>query len=369
MGLFSTNEKERLLQSYKPRELKTVPEILAYSARYRLVDLQSLEADPAVCYPAIFEKVRELIPNFRYEGLQAEVIDKKSGDLTKQEIKLSFVASGLTYAHTFFYTYKNEPSDTVHPKLPPLRVSQDFHKGINQWLTDVASPYRLYTINIPLENEEVYGQQRVGLVLLKKGEADIISEEPYLISRELYDARLKRSHIDSMLTALGQQGLFSHLSAQEVNAARENIHSNSISSLSELLAYFPKTMVSVGWETGNLENPYEDLTKQLAGISRGAVTITSIVDEYKKGWYEKKKKVKYGFTLNGKKYEAMLRFEMDWLDPDFITLLKRAVKDNGIDGSWYQCIFNGGDSGYIFLTAKQFRFIKEQYPDLLNEVL
>ena len=90
------------------------------------------------------------------------------------------------------------------------------------------------------------------------------------------------------------------------------------------------------------------------------------VDEYNKGW-KKAKKIKYGFTLRGKKYETMLAFKDDWLDPAFLDLIKRAMKENHIDGNLIYCMDNGQEGGYIFLNARQETFIRSHYKGILKE--
>ena len=63
----------------------------------------------------------------------------------------------------------------------------------------------------------------------------------------------------------------------------------------------------------------------------------------------------------------MLPFSGDWLEPAFLDMIRRALKENNVDGDIYYCIDNGQESGYIFLTHDQRKFIKDNYPDLLKE--
>jgi hypothetical protein len=50
-----------------------------------------------------------------------------------------------------------------------------------------------------------------------------------------------------------------------------------------------------------------------------------------------------------------------------MELLKKALKENGVDGDIYYCLDNGQESGYILLSSNQHKFIQAQHPDLLNE--
>jgi hypothetical protein len=365
LGILTESAQQSLLASYKEQELKTIPEILAFSHRYAYVELDGYEANPSVTYPVIFEQARKLLPDFHYTNLKATIVEAKESDLIRQDVRLTFTADSNQYTTTFFHDYRKQKPTKKDPDLPPSKVDQDWHKGINKWLTDKESPYRLYTLNMPYPDEDAYGGRRVGLLLLKNGEADSVSREVYLISRETFDNRLSKRNITKLIAEFSEQGFFSHLTIEEMNKAKDAIATADIGSIEEILLHFPKTIVLFDWETGNLENPYADLTLQLTKATRGAVTVSAITDEFKKGW-QKAKKVKYGFTMNGKRYEKMLPFEGDWLAPGFLELFKKALKDCHSGGDIYHVLDNGQEAGYMFLTSKQHQFISEKYPDLLK---
>lgn len=366
IGILSSAGRDSLIQSYKPYELKTIPEILRYSSRYLLVDLLSYEPDPSITYPVIFEAIKKLLPGFHYTDLKSKILEQKETDLIRQDIQLSFTVDGSNYTHRFFHNYRREKPAEHDPELPLPRVDQDFQKGVNKWLTDIASPFRLYTFNIPDRDEGAYGSRRVGLIILKQGEAEAVTANVYQLSQESFDTRLSKANINKLLKSFEEEGFFIHLYQKEIDSAKEKIASSGIGSLEELLMQFPKTIVFFDWESGNLENPYEELTRKFADASRGAFTPTSIVDEYRKGW-EKAKEIKYGFTFNGHRYETALKFETDWLDPAFMELIEKAMKENKVDGRIYYCVDDGQASGYIFLSSKQYEFMKSAYPDLLKD--
>jgi hypothetical protein len=365
-GFLTNDGRDSLLKSYASHELKSIPEMLQYSKRYVLVDLLPYKPDPATTYPVILEAIKKLLPDFNYYNLKTKIIEEKESDLIRQDIKLSFSVDSNTYRHTFFHDYRKQKPSKQDVESTPSRVDQDFHKGVNKWLTDIESPFRLYTFNIPDKDEGAYGSRRVGLMILKEGEAEKITGESYLISRETFDNRLSKRNIDKLVDQFTDQGFFKHLSQKEIDSAKEKIRASDIGSFEELLLHFPKTIVFFDWETGNLENPYEELTKAFADASRGLFKPEAIVDEFPKG-FKKAKEIKYGFTFNNHRYETMLKFESDWLDPEFMELIKKALKENNVDGNIYYCLDNGQESGYIFLSSRQYEFIKANYSDLLKD--
>ncbi|MCU0354589.1 MAG: hypothetical protein MUD08_12770, partial [Cytophagales bacterium] len=126
----------------------------------------------------------------------------------------------------------------------------------------------------------------------------------------------------------------------------------------DMLICFPKTINFFDWETGNLHNPYEELTKAFADVSRGAFTPTEIIDQFEKDW--NKKTTPYGFRFKGKTYSEQLNMNGDWLDSRFFELIEEALADNGVDGKFYLCV----NDGYIFLTQNQYEYLKETQPEL-----
>jgi hypothetical protein len=366
MGLLTTTGRQQLLNNYTDYKLNTIPDMLQFSDRYLLIDMSDKEPIPARVYPLIFEKIKTILPDFQYEHLTTTVIDCKESDLIRQDIKLSFMADGHTYTTVFFHNYRHEKYDPVDLRVAPAKIDENFHKGINKWLTDKESPYRLYSINIPDNNKGPFGGNKKGLLLLKEGEAQKISTEPNIISFEVFDTRMSRKNRGKFINDFSDNGFFSHLSKAEIDSAKEKVGNSDPGALEELLLLFPKTIVLFDWETGNLENPYEELTTRFALASRGAFTPTAIVDDYKKGWDKKTKTTRFGFSFHNKRYEKMLPFKGDWLDPAFLDLINKSLADNKVDGSFYYCLDNGQESGYIFLNKKQKQFVLDKYPDLIK---
>jgi hypothetical protein len=185
------------------------------------------------------------------------------------------------------------------------------------------------------------------------------------LSRESFDNRLSRRNIDLFIKDCIEQGILAHVTPSEIDSVKQSIYSADISSLEDLLLRFPRTVVYFDWETGNLDNPYQELTEKLVQSARGQFTVSQIVDEFKLGW-DKAKTTRYGFTMSGTTYSIQLPFNGDWLAPEFLDLLRKAIHEHSIDGDYYYCVDNGQESGYIFLNTVQLAFIRQHYPDLLK---
>ena len=118
-------------------------------------------------------------------------------------------------------------------------------------------------------------------------------------------------------------------------------------------------------KTGNLSNPYEELTQEFSVSSRGAFTPTQIIDDFEKNW--ESEFTPYSFEFNGKTYAKQLHMQSDWLDPAFLELIEQALEENQVDGKIYYCLDNGQASGYIFLNNQQYQFLKENQSELFPE--
>ncbi|PZR24792.1 MAG: hypothetical protein DI535_20840 [Citrobacter freundii] len=368
LGLIDQRAQQQLVDSYRDSSLKTIPEILAYSDLYVFVDLSKEDSSPAIIYRIIFDSVRRLIPSFEYSDLQTKIIEKKTATLTELELNLNFLAGGVRYEHKCFYGFEKPTKRGELREVPPVRIGEGFQKVVNQWLRDQSSLYRLYTITPQnySSKREFLPPDQVGLLLLKEGEAEQVSKNSQMISSESYNTVLSRKNIDQLIDSFSANDFFKGLSGDEIDKAKRNALGSSVNTLSDFLSVFPGTIVQFDWEAGNLENPYEELTKKFAQATGGRVTVTGIKDEFRTGW-KKAKKIKYGFVMDGKQYETQLAFEDDWLQPEFFDLFQRALSESAAGGKFYQCVYNGQEAGYIFLTGKQLEFINRSYPELLLE--
>ena len=106
--------------------------------------------------------------------------------MIRQELQLGFIIEGKQYVHSFYHNYRKEHYGPNDEKLPEPKVDENFHKGINQWLANTGSGYRLYTIRYFNEESNQYHNDKIGLLLLKEGEALLVSDQRYLISEEQF---------------------------------------------------------------------------------------------------------------------------------------------------------------------------------------
>jgi hypothetical protein len=362
---------KELLESYEPFELKTKFEIMNFCSNQMIFKLKDYPQDPVEGYTRIFQDLKSLIADFDYQNLNiaVRVQEPPWGQyLIEQKINIEFELDSVSYSYSFFYDYLNSnPLEVIQKRDSLLKISPNFHRGINKLLADRNSEYRLYYANKP-DQISFYGQEEFGMMLLteKQFKAWGTSNSDYFLFRQSHDNRFNTSGNRAIIDEYKALGLFDHLEEKEFRQGMDCVNESVIESHQSLLRCFPKTLVHFDWETGNLENPYESITKDFKEASRGQFEPTNIVDTFQKSWEDQT--TRFSFELAGKTYEANLKMDGDWLDEGFFALIKQALKENSIDSQIYHCVEDKRyTSSYIMLTTKQYEALMKSQPELFAE--
>ncbi|WP_123776156.1 hypothetical protein [Brumimicrobium aurantiacum] len=365
LNLIDESTYQSIENSYSNLELKGKPAILSYSDQCQIINLHDFEPNPTTIYNHVFEVIKQLVPNFNYSDLQIILKElEEESDLVEQRLEVSFVANNKTYKNEFFHDFKRVRNFKEHHKNDlPNKISTKFHQGINKYLRDKGVSYRLHTINIK-DSRSVYGQEKIGLIILNEEQSKELNQESYFLSDETFDNRFNTEGIEKILQDFESIGLFSHLTKEEFKEGRLLLESKDVNDFNDILFAFPKIIVSFDWETGNLKNPYQELTNQFGLASRGVFNPTNIKDNFEIS-FDNQNKVEYSFSFKNKTYSSYLDMQGDWLDPKFMAIIEKSLSENEIDGKFQFCYDNGQETGFIFLTQKQREFIESKYPDLI----
>ena len=202
------------------------------------------------------------------------------------------------------------------------------------------------------------------MIFLNEEQSKELNQGSYFLSDESFDNRFNTKGVEKILQDFESIGLFSHLTKEEFKEGRLLLESKEITDFNDILFAFPKTIVSFDWETGNLTNPYQELTNRFGLASRGVFNPVNIKDDFGIA-LDKEKKVEYSFSFMNKIYSSQLDMQGDWLDPKFMAIIEKSLSENEIDGKFQFCYDNGQETGFIFLSQKQLEFIESKYPDLI----
>ncbi|RYY57999.1 MAG: hypothetical protein EOO09_00035 [Chitinophagaceae bacterium] len=362
-GVIAPGRRETIRAEFNDGRLPGMHGMVAYSNNYLLADLKAFPPDPLKVYPEMFRLVQQLLPGFRYSNLRVKVMESDDHNLIRQDVHLQFEADGLVYRHVFFHDYRHADPKDDNPNSVPSVIDVDFQKPINRWLAETGSPYRLHQMRLPPDPAAEYQATRVGLILLNESQAPFVQYNNRL-SAESFDRRFTRAGVKTLLEDIRSIGLLDNISKPDIDKALEEISRSDFRDYGELLAGFPGLVVFFDWETGNLEDPYRELSGLFSIASRGAFRLENITDDFANGFDKKATATIFGFTLNGIRYEKALDFQGDWLNPGFLEMIITAIEQAGVDGKIYKCIDDGQAAGYLFLNAAQFAFMQSKYPGL-----
>ena len=344
-------------------------DLLRYSDRAIVVRPEELPADVEQGYFLLYDTLQSIVPGLSMQELSVRRVatnDAGFTDLVEYALEVAFTTADGTYRDKFFYGFV-QPEEAITDSL--LEIHQDLTRSINRFLRDQRSDYRLYFAqSYPERNGYArHAYPEFAFLLLTEQEYTIwLKHDNHdFLSREDHTNNFTTDRIDSLIELYQNLGLFAHLSATELQKGRESAAQASIASYQQLLLNFPKTIVYFDWETGNLENPYEELTKAFAAASRGAFTPTDIQDNFAEQWEDEF--VDYSFQYAGRLYQEKLRMEQDWLDPTFMALIERSMAENQVEGAFHYVLDDGQAAGYLFLTPEQHANLLREQPDFFPE--
>lgn len=358
----------KIVNSYKDWELKEKFEFLGSCRNAKIFNLNDYPNDPVKVYPLLFESIKDIIPNFAYKNLSVKLLESKSeytDDMMEIRIELSIEANGNIYTTNHFYDFRKIEPDSSSLADTLLQTHSNINTIVNKVLVDLNAPQRLYRASP--RAPYTYESRALGLILLTEEQQKAWGPlDLQFLSQENHDNTFNSKNILKIVEEFKQIGLFNHLSKEEIKQAKETLKRASIESYQDVLFCFPKNIVYFDWETGNFDNPYEELTLEFGAASRGLFTPTDIVDEFAKSW--DKPTTLFSFKFHGKTYSTQLEAYSDWLNPDFLELINKALKEHNMDAKIYTCLSDGQVGGYMILTKQQYKIIHKKYPNFFDDV-
>lgn len=354
LGLITKENRAKLSNDLNTAEAEDKYAIAHYLENTKVFNLRDYSRDPKVYFPQIHQEVAQLLKKVGAIDLSAarfkvDLLSKDLGYYTETNALISTEVEGRKYELTSFYA----------PSIPQgsflgMIESEKFVQIFNKILRDQKSPYRVYTLGYLTDEYGATGvdYSRFAVLVLTEEQAKQLQRWSYsylAIRLEDHSSTFKSDRIQAILDRLEAIGLLSHLTPQQKAKGKQKIAQQYINSSYELLSAFDNLMISFDWETGNLEDPYRSLTERFAAASRGAFNPSRISDEFDLG----KGVAGLFFFVNGIRYGSKLKFNGDWLDPEFITLIDRAVAETVSDGKFYELYDGSGVEGYLFLTNQQ----------------
>ncbi|MCI4669625.1 MAG: hypothetical protein MRZ79_15935 [Bacteroidia bacterium] len=366
--ILSDGKLKELLDSSLEKKLYNKFELIGFCEKAKIFELDQYPEEPGLAFQKFFIEIRKFIPGFNFTAFEAKVIDMPSlpeDEKFEKRIQISFRVSDQRYFSEGQLGYfpkkpkKNQKSQKVN-------VPEQIVFGINKFLSDQNSPYRLHFAIDKFSGDWTFDMDRFGVILLSKEQLEAWGHNnERFLSIPNFDNRFNRHGIQKILSRYKEIGLFEHLNEEEYQQGLHQLSTSTVESLQDILLAFPKTIVYFDWEADNLKNPYEALTKEFGAASRGTFTPSNIQDDFDESW--EKESVNYSFEYNGKVYKENLVMQSDWLDSSFMKLINKAMKEQKIEGKFYYCLENGQENGFIFLNSSQFKILSKEQAELFPD--
>ncbi|MEM7655366.1 MAG: hypothetical protein AAF399_04495 [Bacteroidota bacterium] len=356
-GVISAESSAHLLAYEPTKQLRKGFDILPYCNQSLLLPSEQLPKEPTERVERILASFSELIPDFSYQNLQIlrlqESTEWKRGGV-KRQIQVNFDCENQTYGTRVLWGYATSTTSNWNAKeSTPSLWASDFTSCINRFLLDQQVPYRLFPlVKRGGDHSKIEAE---GFVLLTEFQWEIWNKMPgeYLPKEESFDRTLSSSAISQTLAEYKRIGLFSHLTKEEIEEGDSEIRYQQIHSPLDLLRCYPKTIVSINPDSEDFTTPYKQITLAFSNASKGYFQPYNIVDEFEKSWEAGMDSSKFEFSHHGNTFSTQFPISGDRWHWDLCDLIEEAIEDNGVDIRLVQCLFNGYEVEYMFLTKQQ----------------
>jgi hypothetical protein len=324
--------------------------------------------------------VRAFVPEANFNLQELSVLSNHIGEINRKPrltLQIRIKSRGRTYSQKISAGGWNY-------------LAPDFVLFVNRMLADANRLLRVCPItmycedcdsNVYNEDPHTYKHMRVdpnrfGVLRLTQDQYDVVWRERVLwpwMTTEVFST-LSQKQIERFLRDFQDIGLFVGLSPEILNRGRERLFEQSVYDKHELLKSFRRPsndyhfalLASFDLEADD-PNAYLEETEWIGAISRGAFKPSRVWTNYAEVYRAQLEDplddvfVIYGFELNGKTYETGLDYLGGWLDESFVSLINKALSDQGVEGQFYAFDNNSQILTLIFLSPEQYAQIKQRH--------
>jgi hypothetical protein len=346
---------QNLLTDVERKQVTEGLDFLKYCDKAKIISLKNYSEKPEEYLQKIHGDVANIIPDLKFTDFKFQIVlDSSISDNDSKFYKfiVSLKSNGKTYKQkSGYHLYSVSKNEYFGEKID----QQEFYKIFNKVLADLQSPYRLHEVKTSKENVMIWDM--FGIIALTKEQSEMLHGGGvfFMPSYESFKNSLTTTRIEKAVSEYQKIGLLSNLSSEQIKLAIDKASQQENRNLNDVLQCFPNTIYYFDTELGNLENPYAEILKKLSFISKGKFKPTNIVDNFAKPT-NKKSLIKFHFNKNN--YTKQLQIEDDWIDPSFFDLVKQAVKDNKLNGQFYELYTGGQETSIIFLTQEQEKYLR-----------
>ncbi|WP_445633985.1 hypothetical protein [Nostoc sp. DSM 114161] len=351
-GILSADGYTKLIQDIQTENIASNIDLFKHFDRTVVFNINDYSKKLYDYLPEIYQS----IVNMLHESGIANI---KIGSFSVDEKMIfSIYTNGKKYQYNLYPVIKNKFSI-------PIAERREFFFLFNKILRDIGSSYRFYDIGTV--SDELIGlsalghTNKFGFIALNNKQFKLFLDKSYIFDlNNFYEQEkyLTTGRIEEIITILEKIGLLSHLTAQQINIAEDNIRQSYITNYNQLLEAFDTFVPTIDLEATSTEDKYKRLIRKFAEVSRGNFTPTDISFDWKNN-----QTAEVSFKLNGKHYFTNLEFQDDFVDDRRLFSLILQLVDQTVanDGRFYPLYEKRNYiTGYIFLTSEQRRLLESE---------
>ncbi len=349
---FMTEETYAALSSsYKKNKLKSIFEVLD-SCENVLKWSSPVYYEKEVLinqYFTIFKELSKVVDGFIIEEYSVKIRNEKEDSF---ELVFHFKVDGHFYGTVipvFIYSggYK-------------LNLFSQFLDPVNKFLKEKnREELCLATQNYNQQTEQIdfyflsinYKQRELLELWEYKNHFDFIGGEGF-------DRVFSPSKTQKGIILLEEIGFFDQLTKDEIRMGIRNCIENTVSSLEEIISYFPNTMFCFPEIMTDLERPYEEEVLRFFDFLGTDYFPEHILDTFTNQELESL----FSFELDGIKYSRLNKVEEDYFDMGYRSLIINSIKGLGINLICFDKIF------YLKLSDSQIEKLKVEYPEFCERL-
>jgi len=345
---------DQLISVINKGQLQNPIDFLNYCNKAVIVYEHDYENEPEKYLEQIHKKTASIFPELAFTDFEFQIV--LDSTISDHESKfynfiVSLKSNGKKYKQkSFYHLYSKTKDQYFGEKID----EQEYYNIFNKILADLQSPYRLHEVEA-YQGDAMKGKV-FGIIALSKEQADSLrSDDDYFSpSYESFKNTLTSKNIANAIGEYQRIGLLSHLTAAQIEKAKETAAEQQNINLNDVLIAFPDVIYRFDTELANLEAPYDELIKEYQKISHQDFNPTEVSDNFD---IAKNKEVVVRFKLGAKLYKETFKIENDWIDPKFFDFIKAVVTENKLKGQFYELYTGGQEASIIYLTKHQYEYL------------
>ena len=353
--MIDEKDYNEIIEKINNGEFRSYDEPLKSLKNSIVIDRDKYKGEPKDYLEAAYKETSKAFPGLEFDSLSFDLTEDKktwSKDFIARYMIVSLKKDNKWYRYRSYFDAITKSKNSEFK----LVVPENYHQVFNKMLADQLSPYRLHEIR--------YGKNSMGIVALTKKQFEGLmwsysgmSGGGYIdLSYENFANKITQSKLSGAIELYDSIGLLSHLTKEEKDSCIKEAMAKEINYFSDILSSFKNLVFEIDLEYGVNDGQYEEITRNIASISKGHFSPSKIIDTYN---YEKRKTFDYGFVLNGKPYNTQLTQDDDWLDPNFWELIEKAVSEQDKNGKFYY-LHPADGMRQIYLTNEQAEILKRK---------